>query len=92
MHAAAGSWAEVWATTCAAMWRWRNMELHDEDFVRPKWPWIDIAKWVQDYSQALDSIGSKVVVAKHCMNVSWLPPANGWTGAAQFGWSCFSSA
>jgi len=38
----ATDWKEFWAVACHLLWLWRNMDVHNSDFVRPVQPWINV--------------------------------------------------
>lgn len=45
-------WSSMWATACYFLWFWRNKEVHEASFTRPRFPWQIITKSVDDYMNA----------------------------------------
>lgn len=45
-------WRNVGITSCHALWYWRNLEIHDEQYERPFDPVCHILRRIQDYKQA----------------------------------------
>jgi ribonuclease HI len=73
------NWTAIWATACFLLWQWRNKSMHDEEFVSPEWPWQVIIDYVSMYKfsmRAEERIDQRQV--QQWVNISWLPPPNGW--------------
>lgn len=45
------NWAEVFATSCWFIWRWRNSQLHEDNPEMPRKPAMQIWKYINNYSQ-----------------------------------------
>lgn len=73
-----GNWPALWATACAAMWRWRNKEMHDEHFTRPRAPWWQILRWVGEYNRARQLHDVAMERTRQQIQIVWRPPPLGW--------------
>ncbi|RDX75709.1 hypothetical protein CR513_44385, partial [Mucuna pruriens] len=65
------------------MWKWRNLQVHDPNFVRTRKPWINIG-----VSSIHNPSPLKVI-----MHISWQPPPSRWVrlnidGSAKMGKKC----
>ncbi|XP_058775894.1 uncharacterized protein LOC131650189 [Vicia villosa] len=48
------NWSNIWITACHALWTWRNLEEHNEDYKRPLDPIVHILRRGKEYSQAVN--------------------------------------
>lgn len=71
-------WASTWATMCFMLWKWRNISIHDSNFVRPVKPWIIVQNWVHNYAQARRVSIPRIHRASSQIQIAWNPPMNGW--------------
>lgn len=46
----------MWITACHALWNWRNLEVHDDQYERPFDMVRHILRRVQDSKQAMDTV------------------------------------
>jgi ribonuclease HI len=69
-----GSWSEFWALCCHCLWKWRNKELFEDDYVRPARPIQHIMVLIQEYMGAISN--NKVATRSNqtVMVIRWHPP------------------
>ena len=71
-------WADCWATTCHAIWTWRNKMIHDNNFVVPFKPWMEISNRVHNYVAEFHK--QQVMVNRELVteNIRWKTPEIEW--------------
>jgi hypothetical protein len=72
-------WKEIWANTCFLLWQWRNKSTHDAEFVHPERPWQVALDYVDNYKMST-RVEDRVQQGRNQrqVNISWLPPPQGW--------------
>ncbi|KAL4292566.1 hypothetical protein AHAS_Ahas18G0040900 [Arachis hypogaea] len=73
------NWLDTFITTCWRIWYWRNKEMHDTSYNRPRQPHQEIYKQVQDIKEALEKdylVGKRIGRTER--NIGWHPPPKGW--------------
>jgi hypothetical protein len=67
-------WRDVWATTCHWLWYWRNMEQHNNNFMRPTNAGYHILQKVKEYysSRVVSLVASQV--HRSISHIRWKPP------------------
>jgi ribonuclease HI len=73
------NWSATWATTCHLLWQWRNMSIHDSEFVSPHQPWTLVLEYVEEYKRNMKA-ESQICHdrSKQQINISWHAPPMGW--------------
>lgn len=71
-------WGAVWATTCAMLWRWRNMRVYDPNYVSPYRPWDRVLGVFQLYPNAQHTYSDEGVRPRVWRDIGWRPPEEGW--------------
>jgi ribonuclease HI len=72
------NWPSYWATSCHAIWGWRNREQHDDNFFRPSDTRLHLQKRVHDYSIAMKANNVMNSSSRTTRQVGWFPPCVGW--------------
>jgi hypothetical protein len=69
-----GTWSELWALCCHCLWKWRNKELFEVDFVRPTRPFQQIMVMSSEY---MNAVSNNMVVSRGTQMmkmIRWQPP------------------
>ncbi|KAL4393368.1 hypothetical protein AHAS_Ahas02G0045000 [Arachis hypogaea] len=73
------SWRDTFMTTCWRVWFWRNQEVHNQNYQRPKEAINEIILQVQQNSEAFKKDEHLTEHERRTeIYVSWKPPPEGW--------------
>ncbi|PNY01766.1 ribonuclease H [Trifolium pratense] len=70
-------WVNFWAKACHALWTWRNKLIHDDDFIMPNRPWLEISRRVQHYANQINVSSTVDLRNKVMTDIRW-PADPGW--------------
>jgi ribonuclease HI len=67
-------WCTFWAMACYSLWTWRNMEMHDENYLRPAMAVQFVWKRVEEYNVAASNNDEIMDRDKVMTSICWKPP------------------